>query len=124
MKKTRLPDGGYKIHLNDKEANVDDVDDILFGRTYYKINQLADKTRYFNVNGNHTAYYNAAGQLHRENGPAVECMNGDKIYCVNGKLHRDDGPAVDTRYQQEYWINGKQVTMADMPNLTLEDLLR
>jgi hypothetical protein len=33
------------------------------------------------------------GVLHRDNGPAVECSNGDKYWYLNGKLHRVDGPA-------------------------------
>ena len=36
------------------------------------------------------------GQLHRENGPAIECSDGRKYWYKNGKL-------------QKYWINGKRV---------------
>jgi len=31
--------------------------------------------------------------LHREDGPAVENVNG-KFYYINDELHREDGPAV------------------------------
>ena len=41
--------------------------------------------------GNHKYYLN--GQLHRENGPALENINGDQFYYQYGKLHREDGPA-------------------------------
>ena len=39
------------------------------------------------------SWRNAQGQLHRDVGPAVECVNGDKFWFQNGKLHREDGPA-------------------------------
>jgi hypothetical protein len=32
--------------------------------------------------------------LHRLDGPAVICPNGDMFWHINGRLHRDDGPAV------------------------------
>ena len=38
--------------------------------------------------------------LHREDGPAVECDNGDKYYYNMGQLHRDKQPAIYT------YING------------------
>ena len=40
-------------------------------------------------------YYNSAGQRHRVEGPAVECVNGDKFWYQNDLLHRDDGPAIE-----------------------------
>ena len=39
-------------------------------------------------------YYNADGQLHRMEGPAVEWEGGRRWY-QNGQLHRTDGPAVE-----------------------------
>ena len=27
------------------------------------------------------------GNLHRTDGPAIECANGDKEWCLNGKYH-------------------------------------
>lgn len=34
------------------------------------------------------------GQLHRENGPAVEVSNGGERWLRYGQLHREDGPAI------------------------------
>ena len=46
------------------------------------------------------------GLLHRDDGPAIEWINGDKYWYKNGKLHRIDGPAVEwTDGSGEYWIN-------------------
>ena len=39
-----------------------------------------------------TEYYKD-GVLHREDGPAVEWLNGSKFWFINGKRHREDGPA-------------------------------
>ena len=40
-------------------------------------------------------YYNNAGVLHREEGPAIIWPNGTKLWYQNGDLHRTDGPAVE-----------------------------
>jgi hypothetical protein len=48
-------------------------------------------------------YYNHAGQLHRDEGPAVEWHDGVKFWYQNGKLHREDGPAVIWRNGAKYW---------------------
>jgi hypothetical protein len=37
------------------------------------------------VTGDFTEWYNLEGQLHREDGPAIEHINGDKYYYINGK---------------------------------------
>ena len=56
-------------------------------------------------------WYNSQNQLHRDDGPAIEWMGGDKYWYQNGKLHREDGPAVElTNGIQFWWINGKQIT--------------
>lgn len=50
------------------------------------------------------------GNLHREDGPAVEWADGRKEWCVNGNLHREDGPAVEyANGKKEWWVNGEQI---------------
>ena len=52
-------------------------------------------------------YKNNWGELHREDGPAVEYTNGFKEWWINGKYHREDGPAVETKTGfKEWFING------------------
>jgi hypothetical protein len=52
-------------------------------------------------------YFNAAGQLHRDAGPAVEYANGTGLWFHNGVLHRADGPAiVYADGTCEWWIKG------------------
>ena len=47
------------------------------------------------------------GKLHRENGPAVEWIDGHKEWYLHGKLHREDGPAVVLGNGNKYWfLNG------------------
>jgi len=64
------------------------------------------------------AYENADGdkvwclndKRHREDGPAVEYANGNKFWCIKGKLHREDGPAVEyTSGRKEWYLNDVKV---------------
>ncbi len=53
-------------------------------------------------------YYNEQNQLHREDGPAVEYVNGNKCWHQNGKCHRKDGPAIEHVDGTKVWYqNGK-----------------
>ena len=53
-----------------------------------------------------TTWRNLEGQLHREDGPAVEDVDGYKAYYINDKLHRVDGPAVEhIDGSKSYFIN-------------------
>ena len=52
--------------------------------------------------------------LHRENGPAVEYSNGDRVWYQNGLLHRIDGPAIEWRDGDKRWyINGVKMTESE-----------
>ena len=63
------------------------------------------------VYANGDKYWYLKGQLHREDGPAVEWANGDKDWCLNGKLHREDGPAEEYSSGVKYWwLNGEYLT--------------
>ena len=49
------------------------------------------------------------GYLHREDGPAIKNLYGDKIYYYNNKLHREDGPAVEYHDgDKEWWLHNNQ----------------
>lgn len=51
--------------------------------------------------------YHYYGELHRENGPAVEYANGSKQWWINGKRHREDGPAIEDANGNKVWfLNG------------------
>jgi len=48
-------------------------------------------------------YKNELGQLHREDGPAFENINGSKYWYINGLRHREDGPAAEFRNGDKWW---------------------
>lgn len=50
------------------------------------------------------------GQLHRDDGPAVESANGSKEWWQDGKRSRVDGPAVElANGTKEWWIAGQRL---------------
>ena len=50
------------------------------------------------------------GQRHREDGPAREPADGSKAWWRNGQRHRDDGPAIEyASGKKEWWRNGQQI---------------
>lgn len=82
----------------------------------------------------HRYWYNKNNTLHRDDGPAIECVNGAKMWYYNGKKHREDGPACEyddgciiwfkngkkhridgpaveeDDGSKEWWLNGKEYT--------------
>lgn len=75
------------------------TEDEMFDQLKYRIEVGRDGTR---------SYYNSAGQLHREEGPAQVYNNGRTAWFRNGELHREDGPAIDDGFGNRAWyINGQ-----------------
>lgn len=65
-----------------------------------------DTTRIISTSIKH--YVN--GQLHRDDGPAVESANGSKEWWKNGKRSRIDGPAVElANGTKEWWVAGQRM---------------
>ena len=53
--------------------------------------------------------YTLNGKLHREDGPAIEYVDGSKEWYLNGKLHRSDGPAIEwASGSKEWYVDGKR----------------
>ena len=46
--------------------------------------------------------------LHREDGPAVEWLNGDKEWWIDGKRHRVAEPAVIFKNYKAWYLYGKR----------------
>ena len=68
-------------------------------------------------------YYNNAGELHRDAGPAVEWDDGSKGWFQNGLLHRTDGPAIEYDAGTKSWyINGERLTEAEFNQLVSENV--
>jgi antitoxin component YwqK of YwqJK toxin-antitoxin module len=98
----------------------------------YKVKVTDSKTEWYNLNGQlhredgpaieyavGTKYWYINGQLHREDGPAIEWAYGTKEWFINGKLHREDGPAVENANGAKHWyINGKLLTETEFNQRT------
>ena len=60
-------------------------------------------------NGTKKWYLN--DELHREDGPAIECCSGTKHWYLNDELHRIDGPAIERSDGTNHWyLNGTEYT--------------
>ncbi len=45
--------------------------------------------------------------------------NGDKLWYLNDQLHREDGPAIDCASGAKYWyLNGEKVTEEEVMGMT------
>jgi len=64
---------------------------------------------YFITDEYGTTYWYKEGTyiLHKDDGPAVEYIDGSKFWFQNGRRHRIDGPAVEYMRGKEYWLNDK-----------------
>lgn len=62
-----------------------------------------------------------AGQLHREDGPAIQWANGDKSWYRNGQLHREDGPAIEWADGRKAWYRNGQLIREDGSAVILAD---
>lgn len=78
----------------------------LFDTLKYRVVVQPDGTR---------LYYNAAGQAHREGGPAIETVSGDRYWYRNGILHREDGPAVAWGNGTRKWLLNGVLHRTDGP---------
>ena len=90
----------------------------------YKVKVYPSGTRHWYLNGNlhredgpaiENSYgskeWYLNGNLHREDGPAIEDANGSKEWYLNDKRHREDGPAVEhSDGSKEWYLNGKNYT--------------
>ena len=66
-------------------------------------------------------YYNTAGQLHRDGGPAVEYNGGHKEWYQNGRAHRTDGPAIISERGDKYWYQNGVLHRIDGPAIKWND---
>jgi len=70
------------------------------------------REQFITHSNNIKSYYNINGQLHREDGTAIEYPDGAKRWYINGQLHREDGPAVENINSQNFWYkNGVFIHM-------------
>jgi len=68
-------------------------------------------------------WINYKGRRHRDNGPAVERIDGTKYWLKNGKFHRLDGPAIEysNSDSDRYWyIEGERYTEEEFKEISTE----
>ena len=73
------------------------------------------------VSETRTEWFNKKGQLHREDGPAVEYVTGDKSWWINGKRHREDGHAIEYAIGDKLWYINGQLHREDGPAIEWAD---
>ena len=64
---------------------------------------------------NTVRWYNEFNRVHREDGPAVEYADGEKLWYQNDQLHREDGPAVEYTDGSKEWYLNDQLHREDGP---------
>jgi hypothetical protein len=69
------------------------------------------------LSNNRTKYWHKPGTdlLHREGGPAIEHVDGDKSWYKDGKLHREDGPAIENANGDKWWYKEGKCHREDGP---------
>jgi hypothetical protein len=74
-------------------------------------------------NGN-TTWCDADGRLHRDDGPALEYVDGTKIWYQHGMKHRDDGPAFISADGDNEWHQHGMLHRVDGPAVIDADGLK
>jgi len=63
------------------------------------------------VYNNGTRFWTLNGELHREDGPAIEWADGSKYWYLNDEFHREDGPAIEHGDGTKFWfLHGREYT--------------
>lgn len=61
-----------------------------------------------------TKFWYRLGHVHREGGPAVEKADGGRMWLQNGQRHREDGPAIENADgSTQYFIHGQPLSYED-----------
>jgi hypothetical protein len=61
------------------------------------------------------------GELHREDGPAIQYGDGTRVWWRDGKRHREDGPAHEDADGTRAWYRDNKLHREDGPALTRPD---
>lgn len=98
----------------------------VFGRVsiaskdFYKSNtrkMVEKRFHHSDTDTDNTKFYYRNNKLHRADGPAVECTNGDKEWYWDGWRHRADGPAIEKADGTKEWYRDGQLHREDGPAL-------
>lgn len=65
------------------------------------------------------------GEYHREDGPAIECLDGAKYWFKEGERHRIDGPANEHMSGAKGWyVNGIEYSFFKLKNSIVLDYFK
>ena len=90
--------------------------DTVFGnRRGLSKKQTRDRYSAFELDSNGDKVWRSNGQLHREDGPAVERADGTKEWYWEDRRHREDGPAIERANGTKEWYLRGQLHREDGP---------
>lgn len=119
--------GKWQKDVNFKDGQINDPsEDFPAYRDCHGVQRWYDRGRLYKAEWytddeglKRTELYDANGDLHSEESPAVSDSNGSKIWYKHGKMHCEQGPAfIGSDGTQEWRING-QLHRKDGPARTL-----
>lgn len=103
--------------LIDNENQVEQIKEIaLYG---FDSETKAEIIKIKQYNGFEYRKYNH--KLHREDGPAVEDLDGTKEWRINGKVHREDGPAIELKNGTKKWYKHDSLHRENGPAIEYAD---
>ena len=80
---------------------------------------MSYKTYEVRIHDDGTKAWYLNGELHREDGPAIEWSDDTEYWYLNGKRHREDGPAVEYSDGVKHWyLNDKELTKKEFNRKT------
>ena len=105
----------YGNQITEQELNLRGKKNISFSNEIFSNKSSSNESTMTIDKYRNKKWKNRQGYLHRKEGPAIECANGDKWWYVDGQRHRDDGPAVErANGDKEWWFYGNQITKQEL----------
>jgi hypothetical protein len=80
---------------------------------------------YMEINDEGTIkFYDEERRLHRLDGPAIEWLDGTRMWCEHGLFHRLDGPAIEFFDGSKEWFVKGNLIGRSMSGFTDEDFTK
>jgi hypothetical protein len=83
--------------------------------------------QYIYINKDGDKFYHKDKEMmiyHREDGPAIEYVDGSKDWYLNGKRHREGGPAIEYANGNKYWyLNNVYYSEKDFKKQTVKEVV-
>ena len=109
---SEFSDGGKAWYWHGKYIEVNSQEEFEEKLPYLIMKDIHEQYYYFDEDNNKKWFININNKtlLHRKNDlPAIEYANGDKVWYLNDKRHREnDKPAIENANGDKFWfLNGK-----------------